>query len=120
LHDLHPGGIRTAGMVRTKGARKGRGLTNADAAAKHGLAPILDGAGSVATLHHSQQKGIGPLFEASTRYHKISNAKRAPLHPYKGKLNPFYPMDETTREAFQRVDSISYWKRRGLNEIGGN
>ncbi|WP_083180282.1 RHS repeat domain-containing protein [Paenibacillus yonginensis] len=107
-------------MVRTTGARKGRGLTNAEAAAKHGLAPILDDAGSVATLHHSQQKGIGPLFEASTRYHNISNAKRAPLHPYKGKLNPFYPMDEATREAFQKVDSINYWKRRGLNELGGN
>jgi hypothetical protein len=35
---------------------------------------------------------------------------RAPLHPYKGKLNPFYPMDETTRGAFQKVDSINYWK----------
>ncbi|WP_342481502.1 hypothetical protein NST07_10585 [Paenibacillus sp. FSL L8-0340] len=71
-------------------------------------------------MHHSQQKGIGPLFEASTRYHNISNAKRAPLHPYKGKLNPSYPMDEATREAFQKVDSINYWKRRGINELGGN
>jgi len=69
-------------MARTKGAKKGRGLTNAEASAKYGLAPILDDAGSVATLHHSQQKGVGPLYEASTRYHNISNAKRAPLHPY--------------------------------------
>ncbi|WP_179232824.1 hypothetical protein [Paenibacillus rigui] len=106
-------------MVRTTGAKKGRGLTNAEAAAKYGLAPILDDAGNVATLHHSQQKGIGPLFEASTRYHNISNAKRPPLHPYKGKLNPFYPMDEATREAFQKVDSINYWKKRGSIELGG-
>jgi len=107
------------GMVRTKGAKKGRGLTNADASAKYGLAPILDDVGSVATLHHSQQKGVGPLYEASTRYHNISNAKRAPLHPYKGKLNPFYPMDETTRGAFQKVDSINYWKIRGKEALGG-
>ncbi|MGE7879349.1 ribonuclease YeeF family protein [Peribacillus muralis] len=107
-------------MVRTRGAKKGRGLTNAEASAKYGLAPILDDAGSVATLHHSQQKGIGPLFEASTRYHNISNAKRAPLHPYKGKLNPYYPMDEGTREAFQKVDSINYWKTRGREALGGN
>ncbi|WP_289326295.1 T7SS effector LXG polymorphic toxin [Peribacillus sp. ACCC06369] len=107
-------------MVRTRGAKKGRGLTNAEASAKYGLAPILDDAGSVATLHHSQQQGIGPLFEASTRYHNISNAKRAPLHPYKGKLNPYYPMDEGTREAFQKVDSINYWKTRGREALGGN
>lgn len=106
-------------LVRTKGAKKGRGLTNAEASAKYGLAPILDDAGSVATLHHSQQKGVGPLYEASTRYHNISNAKRAPLHPYKGKLNPFYPMDETTRGAFQKVDSINYWKIRGEEALGG-
>ena len=106
-------------MVRTKGAKKGRGLTNAEASAKYGLAPILDDAGSVATLHHSQQKGVGPLYEASTRYHNISNAKRAPLHPYKGKLNRFYPMDETTRGAFQKVDSINYWKIRGEEALGG-
>ncbi len=106
-------------MVRTKGAKKGRGLTNAEASAKYGLAPILDEAGSVATLHHSQQKGVGPLYEASTRYHNIANAKRAPLHPYKGKLNPFYPMDETTRGAFQKVDSINYWKIRGEEVLGG-
>ncbi|WP_427137300.1 hypothetical protein [Psychrobacillus psychrodurans] len=41
------------------------------------------------------------------------------LHPYKGKLNPFYPMDETTRGAFQKVDSINYWKIRGEEALGG-
>lgn len=100
-------------MVRTTGAKKGRNLTNAKAAEQYGLAPILDADGSVATLHHSQQHSVGPLFEASTRYHNISNAKKAPLHPYKGKLNPFNPMSEETRSAFQKVDSIEYWKTRG-------
>ena len=105
-------------MVRVTGAKKGRGLTNAQAAAKYGLAPILND-GYIATLHHSQQRSVGPLFEASTRYHNISNAKKAPLHPYKGQLNPFSPMDSTTRSLFQSVDSIQYWKARGRDAIKG-
>lgn len=105
-------------MVRTTGAKKGRGLTNAQAAEKYGLAPILSD-GYVATLHHSQQRSVGPLFEASTRYHNISNAKKGPLHPYKGQLNPFNPMDNTTRGLFQKVDSIEYWKARGRDAMKG-
>ena len=46
-------------MVRTTGAKKGRGLTNAQAAEKYGLAPILND-GYVVTLHHSQQRSVGP------------------------------------------------------------
>ncbi|WP_257142554.1 hypothetical protein [Bacillus pseudomycoides] len=65
-------------------------------------------------------KGVGPLFKTSTRYHNISNAKRAPLHPYKGKLNPFYPMDEPIRRELQKVDFINYWKTRGNEVLGGN
>lgn len=42
---------------------------------KYGLAPILND-GYVATLHHSQQRSVEPLFGASTRYHNISNAKK--------------------------------------------
>lgn len=105
--------------IRKNGAKKGRGLTNDEAAEKYGLAPILDEKGSIATLHHSQQHSIGPLFEASTRYHNISNAKKAPLHPYKGKLNPFNPMKEEVRNAFQKVDSIEYWKTRGRDAMKG-
>ena len=105
-------------MVRTTGAKKGRGLTNAQAAEKYGLAPILND-GYVATLHHSQQRSVGPLFEASTRYHNISNAKKGPLHPYKGQLNPFNPMDNTARGLFQKVDSIEYWKARGRDAMKG-
>lgn len=41
-------------MMRTKGAKKGRGLTNAEASGKYGLAPIIDDARSAATLHLSQ------------------------------------------------------------------
>lgn len=105
-------------MVRTTGAKKDRGLTNAQAAEKYGIAPILDD-GYVATLHHSQQKSVGPLFEASTRYHNISNAKKGPLHPYNGQLNPFSPMDSKTRGLFQKVDSIEYWKARGRDALKG-
>ena len=106
-------------MLRSTGAKKGRGLTNAEAAERYGLAPILDADGNVATLHHSQQHSVGPLFEASTRYHNISKAKRAPLHPYKGQLNPFNPMSEEVRKAFQKVDSIEYWKTRGRYAMKG-
>ena len=79
----------------------------------------LDDANYVATLHHSQQRSVGPLFEASTRYHNISNAKKGPLHPYKGQLNPFNPMDSNTRGLFQKVDSIEYWKARGRDAMKG-
>ncbi|MDE7415690.1 MAG: HNH/ENDO VII family nuclease [Lachnospiraceae bacterium] len=97
--------------------KRGIGLTNAEAAI-YGLGPILDD-GNIATLHHSRQKSIGPLFEASTRYHNISNAKRAPLHPYKGGLHPFYPMNQVTRTKFQQIDSIEYWKARGRDAMRG-
>lgn len=107
-------------MTRTTGAKKGWGLTNAQASEKYGLAPIIDSDGNVATLHHSQQQSKGPLFEASTRYHNISNAKKGPLHPYKGQLNPFSPMDSNTRGLFQKVDSIEYWKARGRDAMKGN
>lgn len=63
-------------MVRTTGAKKGRGLTNAQAAEKYGLAPILND-GYVATLHHSQQRSVGPLFEASTRYRLFLNREES-------------------------------------------
>lgn len=55
----------------------------------------------------------------SARYHNVRNAQKAPLHPYKGQLNPYNPMDEVTRTAFQKVDSIEYWKERGSNAKNG-
>lgn len=77
-------------MVRSTGGEKGRGLTNAEAAEKYGLAPILDDDGNVATLH-----------------------------PYKGQLNPFNPMSEEVRKAFQKIDSIEYWKTRVRDVVKG-
>lgn len=107
-------------MVREGGAKQARNLTNAEAAARYGIAPILPD-GSVATLHHSQQNAMGPLFEASTRYHEIRNAQRAPLHPYGREQHPEFPLGSgpgSVRDAFQRVDSIQYWKSRGSQELG--
>lgn len=106
-------------MIRQSGAKPGRGLTNAQAAAKYGLAPILPD-GNIATLHHSQQNAMGPLFEASTRYHHIANAQKAPLHPFNGGQHPHFPIGRgpgSLRDAFQRVDSLQYWKWRGAQEI---
>ena len=48
-----------------------------------------------------------------------SIAKRAPLHPYKGKLNAFNPMSEEVRKLFQKKDSIEYWKARGRDAMKG-
>lgn len=54
----------------------------------------------IATLHHSQQRSVEPLFEASTCYHNIFNAKKGALHPYKGQLNPFNPMECRIEHSF--------------------
>lgn len=107
--------LASAGALETRS-------TNAQAAARHGLAPILPN-GSIATLHHAEQNATGPLFEASTRYHNISRAAKPPLHPYGKAQHPYNPMDESTRKAFQQVDSPEYWKKRGaeaLAEADGN
>lgn len=106
-------------MVRTSGAKPGRGLTNAQAAERFGLAPILPDK-SLATLHHSQQSAIGPLFESSTRYHHIGNAQKAPLHPFGSAQHPYFPLGRgpgSLRDSFQRVDSLQYWKWRGAREL---
>ncbi|WP_154898279.1 polymorphic toxin-type HINT domain-containing protein [Gimesia maris] len=99
------------------GVLAGRGLTNAEAAAKQGLGPILPD-GYIATLHHSQQKSIGPLFKASTRYHNFYRIDKAPLHPNGYRQHPDFPMGSgrdpnSIRSAFQNHDSLDYWKWRG-------
>lgn len=109
-------------LVRTSGAESGLGLTNAEAAAKHGLGPILPD-GKIATLHHSQQKSIGPLFEASTRYHN-DFPPHGPLHPHGFKPNPDFPMGSSRdpnsiRSKFQNHDSKDYWKWRGQQALAG-
>jgi hypothetical protein len=103
-------------QVRTGGARDFIGKTNAEAA-KAGLRPQLPD-GSFATLHHSQQSAIGPWFEASTRYHNIRNAKKAPLHPWGGGQHPDYPLGRgpgSLREQFQTIESPEYWIWREAN-----
>lgn len=109
-------------MKRTTGAKQGIGLTNAEAASLHGIAPILPD-GFVATLHHSRQRGIGPLFEASTRYHNITNISKSPsIHTVVSHTRSIRGGrgKGSLREQFQKVDSPSeYWKWRGAQQLGG-
>jgi RHS repeat-associated protein len=103
-------------QVRTAGPEAFIGKTNAEAA-RAGYRPQL-GDGSFVTLHHSQQNAQGPWFEASTRYHNISTANEAPLHPYKGQQHPDHPLGKgsgSLREDFQKTESPEYWKWREKN-----
>ena len=103
-------------QIRTGGARGYVGRTNAEAA-RAGLRPQLSD-GSFVTLHHSQQSARGPWFEASTRYHNISNAQRPPLHPYRGQQHPDFPLGRgrgSLREEFQTTESPEYWSWREQN-----
>lgn len=72
--------------------------------------------GNFVTLHHSQQSAKGPWFEASTRYHNIRTAKKAPLHPFKGGQHPDFPLGDgkkgSLRYEFQNIESPEYWKWR--------
>jgi hypothetical protein len=104
-------------MKRTAGDKKFIGKTNAEAA-RAGHAPQLNN-GSFATLHHSQQNAAGPWFEASTQYHNIRNAKKPPLHPYRGKQHPFNPLGSgsgSRRNLFQEIESPEYWMWRASNQ----
>ncbi len=104
-------------QIRTAGPREFIGETNAEAA-RAGLRPQLPD-GSFVTIHHSQQSAIGPWFEASTRYHNILNAQEPPLHPFKGKQNPYYPLGKgpgSLRDQFQTIESPEYWKWRVENQ----
>jgi len=104
-------------QVRTGGARDFVGKTNAEAA-RVGLRPELPD-GRFATLHHSQQSAVGPWFEASTHYHNIRNAKKAPLHPWTGSQHPDYPLGRgpgSLREQFQTIESPEYWIWREANK----
>ena len=103
-------------LVRTRGAKIGIGYTNLEAAVNFGCTPVLSD-GYLTNLHHSQQKCIGPLFEVSTRYHYIANINRAPLHPYKRKKHPYFPMSPDIRNQFEGVDVLEYWMLRGKDEL---
>ncbi|MFI3201934.1 MAG: RHS repeat-associated core domain-containing protein, partial [Eubacteriales bacterium] len=97
--------------VRTNGAKKYQGMTNA-AAAQKGLAPELND-GSLATLHHLGQDSRGGLVEASTRYHGVGKYGQDILHSQFGrnKPNPNFPIN---RKQFQ-VDTKEYWIWRSNN-----
>ena len=79
------GGLQWGGQGDA-GDKRFIGKTNAEAAAKGHRPQLADG--SFVTRHHSQQNVVGPWFEASTRYHHIGNAKKAPLHPFRGNNIP--------------------------------
>ena len=103
-------------LVRTRGRKRSLNYTNLEAAVIWGDRPLLDN-GYLSELHHSQQKSIGPLFEASTRYHYIANACRPPLHPYKGKKHPYFPIERDMRDKFEDIDVFEYWMARGKDEL---
>lgn len=101
-------------QARSAGDRRAIGMTNAQAAERYGLPPQLPD-GNFATLHHSQQNAVGPLFEASTRYHNIHSITTPPLHPYGRAGHPFNPMgrgDGSPRHIFQTLEVKEYWMWR--------
>ena len=57
------------------------------------------------------------LRDRSTRYHYIANINRAPLHPYKRKKHPYFPMSPDIRNQFEGVDVLEYWMLRGKDEL---
>jgi hypothetical protein len=99
------------GMVRTAGPEQYRGLTNAQAA-NLGKAPQLAD-GSLATLHHINQNGLGNLVEASTRYHGVGAPGQDILHSLYGRSKP-HPTNPIDRPKFAQ-DTAAYWKERVLN-----
>ena len=97
-------------MVRTEGPPIYRGITNGEAAKRWGKAPQLSD-GSMATLHHINQNGLGNLAEASTRYHGIGkNPGQNILHGLYGRSKP-HPSNPVNRPKFD-VDTAEYWKWR--------
>ena len=93
------------------GAKKFIGKTNAEAALAK-LAPELPD-GSLATLHHINQNGLGNLVEASTRYHGFGKDYKT-LHNIWGK-NKSHPTNPVNRPKFDQ-DKGAYWKERFENQ----
>lgn len=89
------------------------GLTNLEAALKTGKAPIGTDGKSI-NLHHSKQKGHGPLFEMTDSVHKKYDRTNA-LHPYKVSGEGQNPFDPVNRGAFDN-DRTNYWKDRARQE----
>ena len=99
--------------IRTGGDKRGRGLTNAEAARRYGLGPQLDD-GFFATLHHVAQDSRGPLVEASTRYHGSHRPLDNALHGQFGSRRP-HPTHPVDQDIF-RSDTRDYWKWRVRNQ----
>ena len=102
-----------------------KGRTNLQRASE-GLAPIGNDGKSI-NLHHSKQKGKGPLFELSGSIH-TSYGHTNILHPYRVTPNTdgtkHHPFDKVDREKFD-IDRRQYWidranfekKRRNQNKL---
>ena len=91
--------------------------TNLDKALR-GDSPLINknGKWEPVHLHHSRQRGKGPLFELSESTHLYTtnqNGRKA-LHPYSPNKHPF---DEVDRTAFNNVDKPEYWKQRAESEL---
>jgi filamentous hemagglutinin len=73
---------------------------------------VKDGKYNQINLHHSNQNGLGPLFELSRSTHKEYHYSNA-LHPHLPKAHPDYPVD---RELFS-TDRAAYWVNRAQTEL---
>lgn len=89
-----------------------KGRTNLDRMSK-GRVP-LGKDGKPMNLHHSKQKGHGPLFEMTDEVHKTYDRTNA-LHPYKVSGEGQNPYDPVNRKAFDN-DRTNYWKDRARQE----
>uniref|UniRef100_UPI003C7E9E64 HNH/ENDO VII family nuclease n=1 Tax=Burkholderia anthina TaxID=179879 RepID=UPI003C7E9E64 len=83
-------------------------VTNLDLAAS-GENPFVvkSGAYSQLNLHHSNQDGLGSLFELSAETHQRYYGSNA-LHPYLPNLHPMNPVNRDTFNA----DREKYWRQR--------
>ncbi|WP_081074570.1 HNH/ENDO VII family nuclease [Burkholderia cepacia] len=63
-------------------------------------------------LHHSNQDGLGSLFELSADTHQRYYGTNA-LHPY---LPNAHPVNPVNRDAFN-LDREAYWQQRAAAEV---
>jgi RHS repeat-associated protein len=88
-------------------------VTNLDLAAS-GKSPFVvkDGVYSQLNLHHSNQDGLGSLYELSSDTHQGYYGSNA-LHPYLPNAHPVNPVNRDTFNA----DREAYWKQRAAAEM---
>ncbi|WP_244099751.1 RHS repeat-associated core domain-containing protein [Burkholderia ambifaria] len=92
---------------------RGGTVTNLDLAAS-GKSPFVvkNGVYSQLNLHHSNQDGLGALFELSADTHQRYYGSNA-LHPYLPNPHPVNPVNRDTFNA----DREAYWKQRAAAEV---